>query len=558
MRRSSSVRPLLLANGGELTVGRRTSSYVYGAVDATNVDGSKYEPGHGLGVGYVYRPPNRRELGRFDVSFVRADVVVNVARKQSNFEEMLDQAADSTEGRLIFEKDISGHGLAGTVPGKDYDLGEIVDVQLWGQRIPAPVTEISMVEGDSSTGGWRVHVGGQLISDWQALKKRNQDAITQLEDERISIAGKQAEMKRTVAAAARDAEHARGVVDSATSEFNQNIAGARQAVVDARAAATAAQGASSEAARHSRESLRNSEQAANASRLAQGYSSTASSASEQAVSAGNASLTHSQDADAASRAANTAKAEAEKFRRQAEEARRRAENDRAAAELARTEAEQFRRQAEEQRSAAESARNEAEKKRAAAERARTAAEAARQIAQDKLAEATATAVDTANWAAGLAYMMRVRMPVHVGFTEENAKQIANSRGEFAHIVRSHTGMPLAKISGNLTDYLTLKFEWVGGWKGSATMSEKWKIPWSTNPNWHLIPGDFVQGTRQKDYADTGWALSWNEKGKVQSAMGRSWTWGWKDVAMTIFVEFENPAQEAAFNSGNYAKILETR
>ena len=83
-------------------------------------------------------------------------------------------------------------------------------MEIWGRRIKVPVTAIDLI-GNSQEGarGWRVHVGGQMISDAEALKTHNNAIWERINQER-------AERLRTVGAVqktATTAVTAAGVAD---------------------------------------------------------------------------------------------------------------------------------------------------------------------------------------------------------------------------------------------------------------------------------------------------------------------------------------------------------
>nr|DAJ31248.1 MAG TPA: hypothetical protein [Caudoviricetes sp.] len=202
---------ILIADGGDLTVGRHMPAYTYGAFDVTiPADKQQEQPAESrLRNGYIYRPPNAG-AGAFDVGFVRADVTLNMNGKSSNLEAVVDAAQKRVDGNLFFERDITGRGLGAYEPGADFRLGDVVLVEIWGRRIKVPVTAIDLI-GNSQEGarGWRVHVGGQMISDAEALKTHNSAIWERINQER-------AERLRTVGAVqktATTAVTAAGVAD---------------------------------------------------------------------------------------------------------------------------------------------------------------------------------------------------------------------------------------------------------------------------------------------------------------------------------------------------------
>ncbi len=178
------MRPTLIADGGEMTVGRRTSTYVYGVFQVDIPEGR--EQAHQddrLQEGYVYRP-DQRPTGRFDVGFVRADARVDLNAQQSNLESIIDAAQNRVEGAVFFERDITGRGLGKFRPGVDFTTASLVDVLIWGKTLTLPVTAIDMTSGDAAAVGWRVHVGGQMIADADSLRSHNDIILGQIEQER--------------------------------------------------------------------------------------------------------------------------------------------------------------------------------------------------------------------------------------------------------------------------------------------------------------------------------------------------------------------------------------
>lgn len=170
-------RPVLLASGGEVVVGRKTASFVWGAVETIRSDGTRASSGKKTMSAYVCRESGAGG-GRLGISFVRADAIIQAptqdnSQASSNLEQVIDETRTRTDGDIYFEREITGAGLAGTIPGRDYEIGSVVDVVVWGKRVPAVVTAITMVTSQSETLGWKVHVGGQLIGDVKAIQQRN-------------------------------------------------------------------------------------------------------------------------------------------------------------------------------------------------------------------------------------------------------------------------------------------------------------------------------------------------------------------------------------------------
>lgn len=219
------MRPTLIADGGEMTVGRRTSTYVYGVFQVDIPEGKEQtHQDDRLQEGYIYRP-DQRPTGRFDVGFVRADARVDLNAQQSNLESIIDAAQNRVEGAVFFERDITGRGLGKFRPGVDFTTASLVDVLIWGKTLTLPVTAIDMTSGDAAAVGWRVHVGGQMIADADSLRSHNDAILGQIEQER-----------RRRLATTKTAETAATTANSATSAAataNSKAASAAAAADDA-------------------------------------------------------------------------------------------------------------------------------------------------------------------------------------------------------------------------------------------------------------------------------------------------------------------------------------
>ena len=219
------MRPTLIADGGEMTVGRRTSTYVYGVFQVDIPEGREQaQQDDRLQEGYIYRP-DQRPTGRFDIGFVRADARIDLNTQQSNLESIVDAAQSRVEGAVFFERDITGRGLGRFRPGADFDTANLVDVLIWGKTLTLPVTAIDMTSGDAAAVGWRVHVGGQMIADADSLRSHNDAILGQIEQER-----------RRRLATTKTAETAATTANSATSAAataNSKAASAAAAADDA-------------------------------------------------------------------------------------------------------------------------------------------------------------------------------------------------------------------------------------------------------------------------------------------------------------------------------------
>lgn len=174
----------LISDGGEMTVGRRTASWVWGRFDVSLASGQAQAEDDGRIVdGFIYRP-DVRESGLFDLTFVRADARLDMDESKSDLEETLDGASKRTEGGSFYTRTIRGEGLAGTRPGVDYRIGDVVEVSVWGRYMELPVTGITASSSLDEPIGWDVQVGGQMTRDAEALRKRNSALESQIAAEK--------------------------------------------------------------------------------------------------------------------------------------------------------------------------------------------------------------------------------------------------------------------------------------------------------------------------------------------------------------------------------------
>lgn len=181
-------KPLLVADGGTMTVGRRQATYVYGSFDVRLPEGREQaDVEKRLQNGYIYRP-DKPAAGRFDVSFVRADATVDLTAQTSDLETQIEAAQLRTEGDIFFERDITDSGTGRYRPGIDIKRGDIVDVLIWGQILPLPITRWEMISDDTTSVGWRWHVGGAMIEDAEALRNHNDQLLQQIAQEKRQMA----------------------------------------------------------------------------------------------------------------------------------------------------------------------------------------------------------------------------------------------------------------------------------------------------------------------------------------------------------------------------------
>ncbi|MGV0391479.1 hypothetical protein [Corynebacterium phoceense] len=192
----------LLATDGELTVVRRLAAIAYGT---WNVEWPESVPeqqrpqlADDRTHGYISRLPG--DSGRMGRRFVRADVDITAAEYNdkgvliphtgySTVETVLDAAASQTSEDAVLERDITRDGLGSFVPGEDFDVGDVVDVAIWGNSLRLPVTAIEAVTQAGAVIDWSVKVGGQLVADDAERRRVNQELERTIWQERREIAG---------------------------------------------------------------------------------------------------------------------------------------------------------------------------------------------------------------------------------------------------------------------------------------------------------------------------------------------------------------------------------
>lgn len=203
-------KPLLVADGGTMTVGRRQATYVYGSFDVCLPEGREQaDVEKRLQNGYIYRP-DKPAAGRFDVSFVRADATVDLTAQTSDLETQIEAAQLRTEGDIFFERDITDSGTGRYRPGIDIKRGDIVDVLIWGRILPLPITRWEMISDDTTSVGWRWHVGGAMIEDSEALRSHNDQLLQQIAQEKRQMAKSIGAVSQRAASAGTAAARADG------------------------------------------------------------------------------------------------------------------------------------------------------------------------------------------------------------------------------------------------------------------------------------------------------------------------------------------------------------
>ncbi|HCG2974038.1 TPA: hypothetical protein NJV08_002224 [Corynebacterium striatum] len=228
-------RPYFVADSASVTVLHSVASSAFGKYSLTVPDGVDIEdvytlsaPGNELG--YVAQlAPEGRRVGGFARRFVRADVSVRSIGESnddtwtaaSDVDTTLKEAASRVQGDFFLESDISLAGLGPWVPFEHFDVGDIADVEIWGRVVPLPVTRIEPIVSDHSIVDWRIHVGGQLVSDDEARLAENDVVRRAVVDSRRDLAGvAEAASKavETASSAVSKADAAQGTADSAVGD----------------------------------------------------------------------------------------------------------------------------------------------------------------------------------------------------------------------------------------------------------------------------------------------------------------------------------------------------
>ena len=204
----------LRADGGEITILRQLGAYSWGRWQVewpdTVTEDQRPDPGKDQEFGYVAQL--RDDPGTLGRWFTRNDVSITAAEYtdtgtivpatgQSNVENILDDATRRTDGEAIFERDITRAGLTDLTPYKDFNVGDIVPVEIWGKTVNLPVTSITANTVPGGVIDWAVHVGGQLIADDRARQAANADVRRLIVQERRERQDADNQVRDTAAAA---------------------------------------------------------------------------------------------------------------------------------------------------------------------------------------------------------------------------------------------------------------------------------------------------------------------------------------------------------------------
>lgn len=212
----------LFAHGGDLTAGRRTAAYVYGDWSVSLPDGvdSELEDKY-LGQGYIARV-NDKPRGRFDHTFIKEGASIDMQSRTTDLELVLDDAFSRTDGDVFFQHDIEGVGLNGTLPERDYTVGDLVRVMRWNRAMVLPVTGTSLKSDDDGRVVGSTHVGGELISSKRTTQKLSDELRRSIARETTEIVrtetkplrGDVSTIRSSVTSLGTDLVHVRGVAET--------------------------------------------------------------------------------------------------------------------------------------------------------------------------------------------------------------------------------------------------------------------------------------------------------------------------------------------------------
>lgn len=209
----------ILADGGELTIMRDLAAFTYGTWDVEWPDSVPEENRPVIRDdrqhGYVYRMP--KQVGRMGRRFVRADVTITAAEYTpqatpiahsgaSDVEHTLDEATKRTEGNVFLERAVTRAGLGMLVPYKDFDVDDVLPVDVWGKIIERPVTSIDVITERGAVIDWRVHFGDALVGDEASRGRANAEIFRTIAQERRERIREVGEVRQEAQAAQQELE----------------------------------------------------------------------------------------------------------------------------------------------------------------------------------------------------------------------------------------------------------------------------------------------------------------------------------------------------------------
>ncbi|MCQ9341344.1 hypothetical protein NQ028_09370 [Corynebacterium phoceense] len=207
-------RPYFVADSATVTVLKPVASSAFGSyklsvpedVDINDVH-EFAAPGNELGYVASLAPAGKR-VGGFARRFVRADVSVTAADvtdpdwvPSSDVDKVLTEAAARVEGDFFLESDITKAGLGPWIPFTHFEQGDLATVEIWGRRVPLPVTRIEPKVTDHDENDWSVHVGGQVLTDDEARLAENETLRQAAVQSRREVAGLESQTAKALSTA---------------------------------------------------------------------------------------------------------------------------------------------------------------------------------------------------------------------------------------------------------------------------------------------------------------------------------------------------------------------
>ena len=242
-------RPYFVADQATVTVLKPVASSAFGSyklsvpedVDINDVHEFS-APGNELGYVASLAPKGVR-VGGFARRFVRADVSVTAADTtdpdwvpSSDVDKVLTEAAARVEGDFFLESDITKAGLGPWIPFTHFEQGDLATVEIWGRRVPLPVTRIEPKVTDHDENDWSVHVGGQVLTDDEARLAENETLRQAAVQSRREVAGLESQTAKAVesAAAAKSTADAALEATGDNREYvDEQLAEVRSSITDA-------------------------------------------------------------------------------------------------------------------------------------------------------------------------------------------------------------------------------------------------------------------------------------------------------------------------------------
>lgn len=214
----------VVADGGELTVLRSLASFAYGAwsVEWPDTVPEENQPTLPDDREFGFASRLREEPGRMGRMFVRSDVSISAAEHtpggevvaysgRSDVEQVLDEAAERTDGDVFFEQDVGPEGLGGLIPFVDFNVGDPWRLAIFGKLVDTVVARIEATSQVGDSQGWRVGFGAELLGDSDARER----AIRDLKGD---IAQERRERTKDVATVSAAASSAQSTADTARDE----------------------------------------------------------------------------------------------------------------------------------------------------------------------------------------------------------------------------------------------------------------------------------------------------------------------------------------------------